>query len=147
MKQGRTQKGAARGSCLPGKLGHPLHLRGWSVLEEEQWTDYVFQASLENKKENMFFFFFMVKEHIFLLRNEYKSNALPHPINCCLNNNELVTREAKAQSDLVNGLLTVFVLLRLLLHLLSLFNVIDECEEVAQVEDERLRLDERRRKK
>lgn len=34
-------------------------------------------------------------------------------------------------SYLVNRLLTLFVLLRLLLHLFPLFNVIDECEEVS----------------
>lgn len=48
-------------------------------------------------------------------------------------------------SYLVHCLLTLFVLLGLLLHLLSLFDVVDECEEVAQVNDERLRLDERRK--
>lgn len=92
------------------------------------------------------FIFALVQEQI-LLRNEYKSNVFPQPINRRRNNNEPLSEKSKSsESDLVNGLLTVFVLLRLLLHLLSLFNVIDECEEVAQVEDERLRLDERRRK-
>lgn len=43
---------------------------------------------------------------------------------------------------LVDCLLTLLVLLGLLLHLLPLFNVVDEREEVAQVDDERLRLDE-----
>lgn len=37
----------------------------------------------------------------------------------------------------------MFVLLGLLLHLLPLLNVVDEREEVAQVNDERLRLGER----
>lgn len=46
-------------------------------------------------------------------------------------------------SYLVDCLLTLFVLLGLLLHLLPLFNVVDEREEVAQVNDEGLRLDER----
>lgn len=50
-------------------------------------------------------------------------------------------------SYLVDCLLTLFVLLGLLLHLLPLFNVVDEREEVAQVDDERLRLDEGKKKR
>lgn len=47
-------------------------------------------------------------------------------------------------SYLVDRLLALFVLLCLLLHLLTLFNVIDEREEITQVNDERLRLDDSR---
>ena len=46
-------------------------------------------------------------------------------------------------SYLVDRLLALFVLLGLLLHLLPLFNVVDEREEVAQVDDEGLRLRDR----
>lgn len=45
-------------------------------------------------------------------------------------------------SYLVHCLLTLFVLLGLLLHLLPLFYIVDESEEVTQVNDERLRLNE-----
>lgn len=47
----------------------------------------------------------------------------------------------RAATYLVDGLLTLFVLLGLLLHLLPLLNVVDEREKVTQVDDERLRLD------
>lgn len=47
-----------------------------------------------------------------------------------------------ALTYLVDRLLTLLVLLGLLLHLLPLLDVVDEREEVAQVDDERLRLDE-----
>lgn len=47
-----------------------------------------------------------------------------------------------APTYLVDRLLTLLVLLGLLLHLLPLLDVVDEREEVAQVDDERLRLDE-----
>lgn len=47
-------------------------------------------------------------------------------------------------SYLVDRLLALLVLLGLLLHLLPLLNVVDEREEVAQVDDERLGLDERK---
>lgn len=54
-------------------------------------------------------------------------------------------------SYLVDCLLTLFVLLGLLLNLLPLFNIVNKREEVAQVNDERLRLDvrsgERRKRK
>lgn len=46
-------------------------------------------------------------------------------------------------SYLIDCLLTLFVFLGLLLHLLPLLDVVDEREEVTQVNDERLRLDER----
>ena len=52
-------------------------------------------------------------------------------------------RNALGASYLVDCLLTLLVLLGLLLHLLPLLNVVDEREEVAQVDDEGLRLDER----
>ena len=54
---------------------------------------------------------------------------------------------SETESYLVDRLLALFVLLGLLLHLLPLFNVVDEREEVAQVDDERLRLGERRKRK
>lgn len=47
-----------------------------------------------------------------------------------------------APTYLVDRLLTLLVLLGLLLHLLPLLDVVDERKEVAQVDDERLRLDE-----
>lgn len=46
-------------------------------------------------------------------------------------------------SYLVDGLLTLLVLLGLLFKLLTLLYVVDEREEVAQVDDERLRLGQR----
>lgn len=46
-------------------------------------------------------------------------------------------------SYLVDRLLALFVLLSLLLHLFPLFDVVDECEEVTQVNDERLSLGEK----
>lgn len=49
--------------------------------------------------------------------------------------------EGRAATYLVDGLLALFVLLGLLLHLLPLLNVVDEREKVTQVDDERLRLD------
>lgn len=48
----------------------------------------------------------------------------------------------RAATYLVDRLLTLLVLLGLLLHLLPLLDVVDEREKVAQVDDERLRLDE-----
>ena len=48
----------------------------------------------------------------------------------------------RAATYLVDRLLTLFVLLGLLLHLLPLLDVVDEREKVTQVDDERLRLDE-----
>lgn len=78
------------------------------------------------------------------------------PEKCCTSVNETLAesqcvilptdgkRECEGQRRgcpyLVDGLLALFVLLGLFLHLLALLYVVDEREEVAQVDDERLRL-------